>query len=231
MDPRTMVRVIAFINNKGGVGKTTQAFFAAKNFIRNGRKVVTVDFDQQGNISKMLPETTVNNVTAKELRDIKADYVIVDTAPTFNQHHVHLMTVSDLILVPFNLERLDIEQTQTLLETMQTLNVTHKARLILTHSGKQTKIYKALKPYIDELCEEFGVTIMGELRKTQAVSQATLEGKTVFEISSPPDVRKEFKEFFKELGKTISEIAPLGSDRSKNLKVANGQGVNECHAH
>ena len=76
-------RIISLINNKGGVFKTTLSFNLAKNFIRNNRKVTTVDFDQQENLSKMLPEITQSGTKASELENIEADYVIVDTGPTF----------------------------------------------------------------------------------------------------------------------------------------------------
>ncbi|MAG65320.1 MAG: hypothetical protein CMK74_05540 [Pseudomonadales bacterium] len=196
-------RIISLINNKGGVFKTTLSFNLAKNFIRNNRKVTTVDFDQQENLSKMLPEITQSGTKASELENIEADYVIVDTGPTFVQDHIQLMLKSNIILTPFHLERLDIEQTTTLLETAKALNVTNKVKLILIHSGKHTQMYKTLKPFVDGLCEEYGVDILCEMRRNQAVPQANLTNQTVFEIQSPPDVRGEFKQFFSEVGKCL----------------------------
>ena len=109
--------VISLLNNKGGVFKTTLAFNLAKNYIRNGRDVITVDFDQQENLSKMLPEITQSGLKAADLESLETDYIIVDTGPTFTQDHVKLMNVSDVIIVPFQLDRMDIEQTTTLLDT------------------------------------------------------------------------------------------------------------------
>ena len=196
-------RVISLINNKGGVFKTTLSFNLAKNFLRNNRKVVTVDFDQQENLSKMLPDITQSGTKAGDLRDIEADYVIVDTGPTFAQDHIQLMLKSNVIITPFHLERLDIEQTTSLLETARALNVTNKIKLVLIHSGKHTQMYKTLKPFVDGLCEEYSVDILCEMRRSQAVPQANLTNQTVFEIQSPPDVRKEFKTLFGELGKCL----------------------------
>lgn len=45
-----MIR-IAFINNKGGVGKTTSAFNVASYFARKGKKVLMVDLDAQANLT------------------------------------------------------------------------------------------------------------------------------------------------------------------------------------
>lgn len=210
-------RIVSLLNNKGGVFKTTLAFNLAKNYLRNGRVVTTIDFDQQGNLSKMLPDITQTGIKAAELRAIEADYVIVDTGPTFQQDHIQLMLKSDLILTPFQLDRMDIEQTTTLLETASALNVTDKVKLILIHSGHHTQMYKTLKSVIDNIASDYGVEIICEMKRNQSVPKANLEGKTVFEIQSPPDIRNEFKNLFKEVGsrfKIISTASLAGLDSS-----------------
>ena len=45
--PKKSPKIISFLNNKGGVFKTTLTFNLAKNYLRNNRTVTTVDFDQQ----------------------------------------------------------------------------------------------------------------------------------------------------------------------------------------
>lgn len=203
-------RIVSLLNNKGGVFKTTLAFNLAKNYLRNGRVVTTIDFDQQGNLSKMLPDITQTGIKAAELRSIEADYVIVDTGPTFQQDHIQLMLKSDLILTPFQLDRMDIEQTTTLLETARALNVTDKVKLILIHSGHHTQMYKTLKSVIDNIASDYGVEIICEMKRNQSVPKANLEGKTVFEIQSPPDIRNEFKNLFKEVGSRVKAMSTTG---------------------
>jgi cellulose biosynthesis protein BcsQ len=196
-------KIISFLNNKGGVFKTTLTFNLAKNYLRNNRSVTTIDFDQQENLSRMLPEITQSAVKAADLGDIEADYVIVDTGPTFVQDHIQLMLRSDVIITPFQLDRMDIEQTTTLLETAKALGVTDKVKLVVIHSGHHTQMYKSLRPFIDNICNDYGVEILCEMRRNQAVPKANLTNQTIFEISSPPDVRKEFKELFNGVGQCL----------------------------
>ena len=212
-------RVISLLNNKGGVFKTTFAFNLARNYQRNGRSVTTIDFDQQENLTRMLPDITQSGIKATDLKNIEADYIIVDTGPTFQQDHIQLMLKSDLISTPFQLDRMDIEQTTTLLETAKALNVTSKVKLILIHSGHHTQMYKTLKPFVVELCKKYGVDVLCEMKRNQAVPKANLERKTVFEIQSPPDVRNEFKNFFREIGKHLSSI-PLEVIKQTNISTS-----------
>jgi len=46
--------IISFINLKGGVGKTTCCANIAGELARENKKVLVIDGDPQGNLSKML---------------------------------------------------------------------------------------------------------------------------------------------------------------------------------
>lgn len=49
-----MARRVAIVNNKGGVGKTTVTVRLAEGLAKEGRRVLVVDMDPQGNASSML---------------------------------------------------------------------------------------------------------------------------------------------------------------------------------
>jgi cellulose biosynthesis protein BcsQ len=221
-------KVISLINNKGGVFKTTLAFNIAKNFMRMKKTVVTIDFDQQENLSRMLPDITQSGVKASDLKSIEASRIIVDTGPTFQQDHIQLMLKSDLILTPFQLDRMDIEQTTTLLDTAQALNVTNKVKLILIHSGHHTQMYKTLKPFVDNICLQYGVEILCEMKRNQSVPKANLENKTVFEINSPPEVRSEFKDLFRSINDKLQ--ANESQAVISSPQTFKGNEVDQCQA-
>lgn len=46
-------RILAFCNQKGGVGKSTTTFHLARAAVRKGRRVLVVDLDPQGNLTSV----------------------------------------------------------------------------------------------------------------------------------------------------------------------------------
>lgn len=52
-----MGKVISFINNKGGVGKTTSALSIGLSWAKMGKKILFVDLDSQSNLTSMLSST------------------------------------------------------------------------------------------------------------------------------------------------------------------------------
>lgn len=57
------MRIIAFFNNKGGVGKTTLVYHLAHMFAEQGERTLTVDLDPQSNLTAMcLAEETLERL-------------------------------------------------------------------------------------------------------------------------------------------------------------------------
>ncbi len=73
-----MGKVISFINQKGGVGKTTMAFNAAFALAKNGHKVLAIDLDPQANLTLLFQASNDLNIyhllinSVKELKMLHA---------------------------------------------------------------------------------------------------------------------------------------------------------------
>jgi chromosome partitioning protein len=81
-NPDKDVRVIAIINQKGGVGKSTTAVNLSAALGETGRKILVVDFDPQGNTSSGLgidKETLEHDIYDAVIRDYPVSDLIMET--------------------------------------------------------------------------------------------------------------------------------------------------------
>ncbi|MBK9120315.1 MAG: ParA family protein [Phycisphaerales bacterium] len=112
--------IIAFLNSKGGVGKSTLAVHAATWLATHTPGVVVVDADAQatsaGWLARAAPELRVERCnTAERLRNelpLLAEHcplVVCDAPATLNAETVLLAALADLVVLPIGPSHVDIE--------------------------------------------------------------------------------------------------------------------------
>lgn len=86
-----MGKIIAFANQKGGVGKTTTCVNVATYMAMMGKKILIVDLDPQGNAS--------SGVGIKKSKDLRTIYDLIDGECSFDEA-IKPTIVENLFIIP-----------------------------------------------------------------------------------------------------------------------------------
>ena len=150
--------IVALLNQKGGVGKTTLALHLAGRWSGKGKRVVVVDADPQGSALDWSEQRAREGVTRlfgvvglpretlhRELPAIAADadHVIVDGAPRIAGVARSALLAADLVLIPATPSPLDGWASAEMLRLLDEARVFRPglfARLVLNRCAARTVI-------------------------------------------------------------------------------------------
>lgn len=186
-------KVISFLQEKGGAGKTTLAINVARGLILMKYKVLLVDSDPQGtardwneeNEGSLIPIIGLDRESLAT--DIKAvsdgfDFIVIDGAPGLSKLSVAAIKASDLILIPVQPSPYDIWASENLVrlikERQQITDGKPDAAFIISRVIKNSILSKDILPIL----KEYEIPVL-DFFNTQLViypSRAS-EGKTVHE--------------------------------------------------
>ena len=155
-----MSLVISFLNQKGGVGKSTLSINVAACFALLGQKVLLIDADKQGTSStwaSLRPETAFQVVSmarenmARDALKLAADFdfTIIDGPPQAETISRSCIVASDLVVVPIEpggASRWSSDLTVRQLKEAQELKPTLKCGFVVSRKigatvlGRDTRI-------------------------------------------------------------------------------------------
>jgi len=185
-------KIIAFLNGKGGVGKTTTSINIATCLARQGHKVVMVDTDPQGSISNWYEEDKclfdlAEAASEKEVYTVRKqlkeyDYVIIDGAAAISAISSAAVMVSDLVLIPVTPSPLDFAACGAILAVVEARENLQPiiARFLITKKVASAKMLDVLK----ESIADTGVPALKTgTTQRQVYIRTMLDGGTVFDTT------------------------------------------------
>ncbi|WP_312241610.1 ParA family partition ATPase [Pantoea sp.] len=186
------MKVISFLNPKGGSGKTTAVINISTSLARSGKSIAVVDTDPQMSLTNWSKAgkaafdvfTAASEKDVYEIRKGLSDYdfVIVDGAGSLSVITSAAVMVSDLVIIPVTPSPLDFSAAGSVVTVLeaQAYNRKVESRFLITRKIDQALMLNVLK----ESIKDTGVKLLRTaITQRQVYVKSILDGNSVFETS------------------------------------------------
>ncbi len=206
-----MSKIIAVLNQKGGVGKTTIATNLAHALQLEGHKVILVDSDPQGSArdwnaasdGALIKVIGLDRATlAKDILAVvdNHDFIIIDGAPQIADLAIAAIKCADMILIPVQPSPYDIWACEDLVEIIKArqeiTNGKPKAAFIISRVIKNTQLGKEIR----EALEGYNLPVFKNFTTQRVVyAKSAATGLTVLSTETKEDAANEIRAIANEL--------------------------------
>jgi chromosome partitioning protein len=221
--------IISFLNQKGGVGKTTLSVNVAACLARQGHRVLLIDADKQGSattwasLRQDAPFQVVSMARANMARDamkLAADYThtVIDGPPHAEEIARSCIVASDFVALPIEpsglstwASDLTVRQVVEAQEFKQTL----KCGFVVSRKIGKTVIGRDIR----DMAAAAQIPVLAtEIEQRVAFAESMTMGQTIFEWAPAGAAAREIEKLTKEIERHVEENIRFSSE----AKTANG---------
>ena len=203
--------VLAFLNQKGGVGKSTLSTNAADYLHRHGGRVLLIDADPQGTASDWaalrddLPFPVMQLARTNMAQEILShatnyNYVVIDGPPRAEALSRAVIIASDLVVVPVEASgasdwasQVTVRQVQEARQYKESL----KSVFLVSRAIPNTVISRSIREHV----ADHGIPLLKAFVANRVpFAEALTMGRTIFEWAPSSVAANEFSTVMQEIG-------------------------------
>jgi chromosome partitioning protein len=211
--------IVALLNQKGGVGKTTLALHLAGQWARTGKRITLIDADPQGSALDWSQQRAREGLTRlfgvvglardtlhREAPELArgADHIVIDGPPRVAALMRSALLATDLALVPVQPSPFDGWASAEMLALIREARIYRPqlvARFVLNRCATRTVIARETA---ETLADHDPPVLAATIGQRVAFADAAQSGRLVFETDEDSPAAREIAAFAAEVGR----IAP-----------------------
>lgn len=203
--------IISFLNQKGGVGKTTLAINIAGALTEKKSKVILIDADPQKSaidwsaaregepdfVVVGMPKENLHKEIPKMAKD--ADFIVIDGPPRVTALARSVIMASDVVLIPVQPSPYDVwgaEEIVNLIKEAATFKEKLKCAFVINRKITNTAIGRD----VTDTLAQFNIPVL-KTHITQRVifAESAASGQTVLDVDPNSSSSNEIKQLLKEI--------------------------------
>ena len=202
--------IISFVNQKGGVGKTTTAINLAASLKRRNNNLLFIDTDPQGsamhwhavesnNAFEIMHHPDPINKEDIEALSQNYDYVVIDAPPAIGDITKSILAVTELSIIPLSPSSLDIwscKGTLEMIQESQPENPDMNVKLLINRKIPGTRVGREARASLDI----FDMDVLdSELCQRVAYIDAMTSGVSVMQYAPGSKAADEIEQLCDEI--------------------------------
>lgn len=228
--------IIAVVNQKGGVGKSTISAHLAIWLKERGGRVALIDSDAQSSTSQWVkeasPELPIFRLqTADDILEqipvIRKDFdhLVVDGPGSLGDVTRAILFMTDRALVPCGPSVLDLRASDQAIKVLRQVQDIRKGPPAAWFVPNKVQVqYRLSREFLEE-ASRLGIPASSPLKLRQAFADAVVQGTVVWKLGrGAKDADEEIQQLFQEITQHGSNLTTASAAAPETLDVGSSSG-------